>query len=223
MRRDIDAVEIKEPPLQELNKKRSCLKRSCMTGCGCIIIFLIACLVILKIASTPPTKELKQVPERITSNLPLYDEKNIEKITFTSGQERGQVIELAAYVPKLVLMPFILMLEKYQPAESASSTQAINWQAAIELFKEPVADHRDITNIEWKSLDASPRFIMDFYRGELQKRGYSITVTADTQNTRQFSFKKNDIEGAIYLKNIPGKEGTEYVLMTIQMPTANSK
>ena len=210
MRRDIDTVEIKEPPLQELNKKRSCLKRSCLTGCGCILIFLIACLIILKIASSPTTKELKTLPPTISNTVPIYDEKNIDSILFTSGADRGKAIELAAYVPKLVLMPFIVVLEQRYRAPDA----------ILSLIQEPVADHRDLYSITWKNLDAGPKFVQDFYRGELTKRGYTLETSTETSEIKQFTFKNTkDIEGAIYIKDIPDKNGTDTVVLSLQMPT----
>ncbi len=73
MRQKLDNVEIKNPPIGEFNKKPSCIKRGCFGGCGLIILFLIAILVILKFTTTENPKELKALPEFFPAEIPIYD------------------------------------------------------------------------------------------------------------------------------------------------------
>lgn len=225
MRREIDKVVIQEPPIQELSKKKSCLKRSCLTGGGCIAIFLIASLLILKWTTEPRIKELKNLPANFPSGIPVYDQDNILKITFISGKEKGRGLEIIAFVPKLVLSPLLLALDKnLKNNESGPSNndQNINnktgWEYFIQLIKKPVADHRDTLQIEWGELPAEPKFIQEYYQSELQKNNFQTNLPSLTDNVRQFTFQQNEITGAFYIEDEAKKSGTDYFSLTVKWP-----
>jgi hypothetical protein len=228
MRKPIDNVEIQEPPLKELKKQKSCLRHTCLGGCGCIVIFVIIFLVLLKFAATPREKELKYVPDNFPKTIPVYDVDNIDKITFTSGKDRGRLIETAAFIPKVILSPIILTLDKYNviPIEhnNTEQTEGINWQNFINLIKEPVGDYRDTTKIEWHNLSAKPDFITEYHQSELTKTKFEITnlkkLNLEKLQTLQFNFslKDKNIEGVLYIKDDPKKTGTDYFTITINNP-----
>ena len=71
MRKNIDNIEIKEPPIRELKKNRSCLKRSCTTGCLLLLILLIGFWVFVRFAATPRERELKDIPDIVPPDIPV--------------------------------------------------------------------------------------------------------------------------------------------------------
>ncbi|MFH1947520.1 MAG: hypothetical protein ABIJ23_05200 [Candidatus Magasanikbacteria bacterium] len=226
MRRNIEQIEIKEPPIQELTKKRSCLKRTCFTGCGCIVIFLAASLFLLKFATGHKTKELKNLPDYFPSNIPVYDADNIQKITFTSGKERGRALEIAAFVPKLILSPIILNLNKkpdIRNPEQKDSDLTIKtgntWQDFVSLMQEPVVDHRDSLQVEWVEMPAEPWFVQSYYETELKNTGYQTERNNKENNIiRELNFELNEIEGILYIEDDPTGDGTDYVSLIIKTP-----
>jgi len=220
MRRNIEQIEIKEPPIQELRKKRSCFKRTCFTGCGCISIFIIASILLLKFASEPRIKEIKEVPENFPPTIPLYDSDNIQKISLTSGKEKGRVVEIVAFVPKLILSPIILGLDKKNNTSSDSIKNSDYWKNFVDIMKEPVTDHRDITMIEWTDMPAEPWFIQSYYETELKSNNYQTERDNKTDNTiRKLNFELDKIEGVLSIEDDPAKDGTDYVSLTIKIPT----
>lgn len=224
MRKEIDNIVIQEPPLQELSKKKSCFKRSCLTGCGCIIIFLIASLAILKFATGPRSKELKNIPDNFPVSIPVYDKDNINKITFISGKERSQGIEIVAFVPKLILSPIILALDKILPMKktdngaNAQIKKNTSWEDFIHFMKKPISNRRDIIQIEWAALGAEPKFISEYYQTELEKNEYKISNNSVTDEIHQFSFQKEEIEGVIYIEDKTPESGTDYFSLTVNSP-----
>lgn len=226
MRRDIEKIEIKEPPIQELGKKKSCVKRTCFTGCGCIVIFLIASVLLLKFATGPKTKELKNLPADFPTDIPIYDTDNIQKITFTSGKERGQLLEVVAFIPKLILSPIILNLDKKTETKRVSKEgddikikTGKTWQDFIKLMREPVADHRDNLLIEWTEMPAEPWFIQSYYETEFKSAGYETERNNKEDNTiRELNFELKEIEGKLYIEDDPVQGGTDYVSLTIKTP-----
>ncbi|HLD31664.1 MAG TPA: hypothetical protein VJB37_02095 [Patescibacteria group bacterium] len=225
MRRRLDKIEIQEPPIQELKKGRSCLTRSCFTGCGCLFFFIAASLVVLTFTSSPRPKELKVVPTHFPADVPVYDRDNIEKITFVSGKEKARGLEAVAFIPKVILSPLIIALNKgLTPRDLISGKEEIKistesgWRQFITVIKKPVADHRDQVKIEWLDLPADPKFVYNYYQDELEKKKFSITELINTKETKQFSFQREKIEGALLITDDPDQPGTTAVTLTTNIP-----
>lgn len=221
MRRNIDKIEIQEPPMQEFKKQRSCLKRACFTSCGCLVFFLIGALVILKFTAGPRVKELKSTPPNFPAEIIIYDKDNISKITLISGEDRSRAVETIAYGPKLILSPIFLVLEKKFPARAENAEGRIEekttWEKFVNLIKKPVADHRDKIQIEWTELPAEPRFVYNYYKDELIKAGFTVNESSNKDDIRQFAFVLNDTEGVLYITDDAQKEGTDFVSLTVNI------
>jgi hypothetical protein len=219
MRKKFDKVEIKDPPMQELNKKKSCLWRTCTTGCGFIIVFLILSLLFIRYATKPALKKIKTIPDNLAETMLLYDEDAISEIRFLAGADRSKAIERAALIPKIILSPILVTLEDSLTSnKSGGSTPTFNLQDIKQAISEPIADHRDLIQIEWTDLAAKPNFIDEWYQTELKKRNFEISISTQTEILRQFGFQRNNINGAVYIKDNPDTNNTDYILVTINIP-----
>jgi len=214
MRKEIDKIEIKEPPLEELSKKRSCFKRTCFTGCGCVVILFIISLVFLKLTLGPKSKELKDLPEKFSSSIPVYDPDSIEVINYTAGKDRSTSIEKIAYLPKLIVSPAILWLERENKNKST-------WEKFNQFMKKPVTDQRDIIEIEWKLLPADVDFILDYYKNELKRQSFMIGLESKTDEIKQFTFKKDNIDGALLIKDFKNTPQTDYMDLKVNINISN--
>ncbi len=222
MRRDIDKIQIQEPPIEELKKHSSCFKRTCWSGCGCITIFIIAAILIVKFTAGPQMKELKSVPDNFPKTIPIYDKDNIQKITFISGKERGRAMEYIALGPKLIISPIFLIIEKKFPAKEQSAdgrlqTNETWWNGFARIMKEPVADHRDKVQIEWSDLPAEPKFVYNYYKDELTRAGFAVNESLDKDNVRQFAFVLDKTEGVLYITDNAENGGTDFVSLTVNI------
>lgn len=219
MRRNIEKIEIQEPPIEELKKKRSCLKHTCVSGCGCLILFLIGSIIFLQLTSGERVKELKNVPDNWPKSIPVYDKDNISKISILSGQERGQNLEKIALIPKFILSPIFIILEKKFPVEKNNPEgrmeQKTTWESFVKIMKEPVADHRDKIQIEWSNLPAEPYFIFNYYKNALKKENFSINESVDREEIRQFKFNLDQTEGVLYIKDTAENKGTDFASLTL--------
>lgn len=210
MRRDIiKDVKIKEPPLEELTRKYSTysnIKRSCLTGCGCLIFLLIALIIILKFALGVGPQQITAVPANFPADIPIYDRENITDITFISGKYKNRVIEIAAIFPKLILSPLISVLDKdmVDNQSGKKSTFKNMWK----IINSPVSDQRDVIKIRWENLTAEPNFIYTYYQTEFKKKGYGIEAESQGQTEQQFSFSKQTTAGSFYLKMDSEKTNT---------------
>jgi hypothetical protein len=218
MRREIDNIEIQEPPLEEIKKKRSCLKHTCSTGCGCIILFIIGILLFFKFVIISKPKELKSLPINFPNEIPVYDKDAITKISFISGRQKNRMLETAAYVPKFLLSPLAYLAGNETNSTSTPSVYNSGLSEIVRFIKEPVLDHRDIIQIEWASLAADPKFIIEYYQKELMKKGFDSDITSETQSVRQIKFSKEKIDGVIYSRDNNLVQGTDFLSMTVSVP-----
>ncbi len=210
MRRNIEDIEIQDPPLEELKKKSSCVKSTCFTGFGCVAVFIIGSLILLKFSEWPKTTELKTVPENFPESIPIYSKDDIDLVKFTSGAEQSRARQLVALAPKVLLYPLL--------SEKRSLPQIFNWQNFREYLKRPATDHRDQTIIEWRDLAAEPKFIERYYQSELKKNGYTVTNTSKQENNFEFIFNHEATEGIFSIADDPNKKGTDYLIITIKTP-----
>jgi hypothetical protein len=223
MRRNIENIEIVEPPLEELTKKYSAfsaIKRTCMAGCGCLVLLIIGIIIFLKIAMGSGPQTLSKVPDSFPADIPVYDKDNIEKITFISGKYKNRGMEIAAFFPKIILSPLILTMDKNQP--SASTSNETGTLASVKnvwkLINSPISDHRDMVQIEWKNLDAEPTFIVNYYKKELGKTDYKIDVESEGKDFKQFSFSRGDITGLLLVQGDEEvRPGTDYMALTVNI------
>lgn len=218
MRRDIDSVEIVEPPIGELTKKYSAfsaIKRACLTGCGCLVFLIIGIIIFLRIALGNGPEILTSVPANFPSNIPVYDPDSIEQITFVSGKYKNRGVEIAAFFPKLILSPLLMKSDN----KTADKSEEGAFSSVSNLWKTittPISDHRDTVQIEWRDLTAGLSFINSYYRTELQKQGYTIDVQSTGDDVQQFSFSQNLITGSLYIKGSAGKNA-EYAILTVNL------
>ncbi len=224
MRVDIDKIEIKEPPIEELSKKRSCVFRAILTGCGCFVLAFLVSLIILRFSVGPRTKEIGDIPPEFKNIVTIYDFDGVEKITYTPGKERGRIIESAGYIPKLIIAPFIMYFDKeykYIPLPADERASAGYWDKFLAFVKDPITDHRDVYVLEWQSLPAEEDFIEEYYRKGLEKLEFTIHTETKDKTHSQFFFTKEEqeIEGTLRIVDEKIDNGTDYVSLTVIVPS----
>lgn len=229
MRADIDEIEIKDPPLEELTGRGGCLRKSCGTCSGLILTLLIGSFLTLYFTAPPQGKSLKQVPVEY-KDVPLYDTENLETVTLTEARERGKRVEQIAFIPKLILSPLLIeadrqhwVLRHIRPeAATAIEQKKSFWDKLMVLLREPVSEQRDLLNLEWHNLSADPGFIAEFYTKALERGGYTLGKMVTSPETRQFTFAKPGLDGVVIIANDPATPATDHVTIEITRATTTT-
>lgn len=214
VRRNLDNIEIIEPPLNELTKKHS-YKRTCFAGCGCLVLVIIAAAIGLRLYIGAGPTVVKTLPTNFPADIPVYDKDAIENITFISGKYKNRGIEIAAFFPKIILSPLLVKMEQREAATTTSG-----WKGLWQVITAPVGDHRDTIQINWSNLDAEPSFVISYYRKELTKKNFKIEVESEGKDVRQFSFSREDgTSGSLYVQGDETvRPGTDYAILTVNLP-----
>ncbi len=214
VRRNLDNIEIIEPPLNELTKKHS-YKRTCLSGCGCLFLVIILAIIGLRLYIGPGPTAVKSVPANFPTDIPVYDKDAIDNITIISGKYKNRGIEIAAFFPKAILSPLLVKMEQNQ-----TTTSTDRWEGIWQVITAPVSDHRDTIQINWSNLDAEPSFVISYYRKELTKANFKIEVESEGNNVRQFSFTREDgTSGSLYVQgDETARPGTDFAILTVNLP-----
>jgi hypothetical protein len=148
----------------------------------------------------------------------IYDEDNIDSITYLSGERRQKSMRILTYVPRLLLVPVITLLDIDIPQEKTGEPSDQNpWQRAYSFVNNREIDARDVITIKWQHLSAEPSFIEAFYRTEFRKASFS-TENASTENEQGLLFHKGPVDGTLRITDRPEIDGTDLLVLTIHLP-----
>ncbi len=224
MARNLDDIEIVEPPIGELTKTRSSFRGACFTGFGCVIFFIIAVIIALRLLIGSGPSALSSVPANFPADVPVYDKDNIEQITFISGKYKNRSIEVASFFPKIILSPLIVSVQDdsggaQKMLERKKSDKSF-WKRFWNLLSAPVAEWRDTVQIEWADTNTEPGFVVSYYKKELEKKGFETGQISRRPNLKQqqFSFSRTDgVEGVLIVEGSQNKDkgGIGYMILTV--------
>jgi len=178
-----------------------------------IIVLLVIFSLLIHTIVRPRVKHLAMIPTDVPQEVPIYDEENLDQISYVQGSQRAQAIEFLAFVPKAILSPLILTIENADEAAGVDSESL--WESFIRILGTPVADHRNIVSVEWSELQASPSFIHSYYQTALTQGGYTETDELGGDRTRFENTKKGTTVIIQTEDNGNDQDGTEYAILKI--------
>jgi hypothetical protein len=211
MRRNLENIEIVEPPIEELTKKRS-WKGACFTSCIFLVILGIVSIVAIRVYVGKGPQVTKSVPANFPTDIPIYDRDSIENVTFVPARYKQRGLGIASLLPKLILSPIF-----YNSSDSNADGTLKNIWSAVSSQKH---DYRDSFQIQWSGINADPSFVISYYKKELRKKNFKVDVESEGKKVRQFSFSREDgLDGSVYAQNDDDKKnGTDYMIITVNLP-----
>ncbi len=217
----IKDVEIVEPPMRELTKRKFGFAAACMSSCGFFVLILIGLVIGLKIYIGQGPQQMKALPETFPKDISIYDEYNIDDITFISGKYKSRSIGVASLIPKIVLSPLFYSLKNDATGgeQTASPTKKFSAYNFFRLITTPVSDNRDTIQIEWRDIEAEPSFLISFYKNKLRDKQFKIETESESKIFKQFTFSRNDgIDGTVYAQHPEGSKKIDYAFLIINIP-----
>ncbi|MBP9695310.1 MAG: hypothetical protein KBD73_02815 [Candidatus Magasanikbacteria bacterium] len=191
-----DDIQIQSPPIQELEKKTSWLKRSCLALSGCFILLCLVMAGVLFYLRTPKTKEVQSIPDNFPKSIYVYDPKNIDII-----------VEPARPLPAFFsnIVNFIGNKINYLPKE---------------LQNRP----NEIIKIQWEDLSAKPSFIIEEYTKKLSKQNFLIEQKIfENGSTQIIQFSTTTFSGVLTIKNKPKPAEGRSMELEIRLPVQVEK
>jgi hypothetical protein len=209
-------VIIQAPPIQELKKKQSCLKRSCFSSCGCLAIVFLLFFGFVQLLSRPKPTIHTEVPETIASFFPIYDRDAITSITVLTSKQQGRLLQFATVIPKVILSPILLLSDQYTQRTS-TTTPRLTYDDIITLSQEQIHTYPDIVTITWEELPADPTFIFEYYQTELRKKNIAFTIGTSKPQLYTLHFEFSSGRGVLTIKDRPTSTGTDYMTVSFEL------
>jgi hypothetical protein len=212
-----DRITIEEPPIQKITKQRSsCFKRTCLNGCGCLVLLIIGSLFFLKFIAGPSDKPIDKLPAPLKQTIALYDEGQISSIRFYPGAEGQRNSEVLAFFPKLIVSPVVIYFPHRFGDKGPYTSTSTKKEIFYGFMREPLSDARDVYTIEWKNLSAEPRFIAEYYQTEMAKKKFSLDYDQKNTDTRQMLYSNSSTLVSLLIKDPDHRShDTQSVIMTI--------
>ncbi len=210
MKKRSEPIEIIEPPIQEIQRKKSCLGRSCSFSCLILIIIIIGIIVTIRFSAIARPKELRATPENFPKSIPVYDKDAISKITIISGKKKERAVQTAAKLPQIFQHSIVRFIEGR--VEQQPDGIPTTWDEFVYMIEHDINDTRDTLTIEWKQLIAEPKFIQEYYKTNLLRAGYTLSVDINEDKTIwELHFSKDTTEGTLHISDTPSKTGTDII------------
>lgn len=223
----IKDVEIVEPPIQELTKKNRWVGKACMSGCGCLFLFIAAMIIGVRLFVGPGPKVVKTLPANFPKEIPVYDEYNIDRVTYTSGHYKARAMEIAAFFPKIILSPiFINTAETNPQTPPAPTSQRVNIGRELwRIVTKPVGDNRDTVQIEWRHVPSDMKSLILYYQNKLDDAGFTVDTEDRGDNYQQFTFSRTDgMSGTVSAQQMPDNKEKiiDYAFLIVNYPISNN-
>lgn len=193
MQKRPEPIEIKEPPIQEIQRKKTCFGRSCSLGCIFFLLLITALVVFIRVSAITHPKEMKRLPDSFPKSIPIYDKDAIARITVVTGKKKALALAITEKLPRPMEKSFVDIMEKYAQ----------------------INDERNTYAIYWTNLSAEPKFIWDYYKTNLKRAGFSLV---EGNKTSELYFKKDSTEGALTISDDPAVTGTDALTITALLP-----
>ncbi|MFA5127931.1 MAG: hypothetical protein WC457_02940 [Patescibacteria group bacterium] len=211
-------VEIVEPPMQEFRKRGHWFATACLSGSGCVLLFIASIVIGIKfyIGAGPAT--VKNLPTNFPTDVPIYDQYNIDKITYISGRYKSRSMEMATFFPKLVLSP-VISREQNAPSTSAKENGNI-FKEVFRMILKPIGDSRDMIQVEWRDITSDVNTMITYYKRNLTTNGFTIESETQGNNYRQLTFSRQDnLSGTIFAEFSDQKtKKVTYAFIMVNLP-----
>lgn len=219
----LDEIVIVEPPFEELTKRHSRLGTACFSGCGCVVIFIIAIFISIKLYLGPSPHTIGELPMDFPASIPVYDQESIDSITLIPGRYTERGVKLSAVLPHLLLPP--LYSEENNEIPIGKSLSVSPWAMLWDDFStSSPSSYTTTLRLEWHDLSARPDFIVSFYEQALHKGNFQVKETLE-QGQLGLTFANPDqtILGTLATQKSLNKKkiGTAYARLIVHFPTKN--
>jgi hypothetical protein len=206
----IDNVEIVEPPLQDITHKGSFLKRACLSGC--LFLLIIAALIIALVCAIlgSRSKSISKLPSYFPASIPAYDRDNISEITLESDRYKTRKKELSEALDKFLSNPLNLA--------SRNKNEPNFIQKIWSTINTPKEQYPNTIVIEWKNINAEPKFVYSYFKNQLQKNGYEFKNEDANEEKPFFEFNKDYINGTFTAQKSTDDKKTAWLKITVTLP-----
>ncbi|MCX6780852.1 MAG: hypothetical protein NT003_01910 [Candidatus Magasanikbacteria bacterium] len=218
-------VQIQEPTLREINKHRGWFAGSCITGSGCIVLFIGAIYLTFRIVVGSGPSTLTDFPTDFPKDIPQTNVDKIINIVSIDAVTRDRAVWVATAIPRLLSAPVLAeinpdaqIIEEHDSLGRVNFTRQLTHENYLSYLGLPNDTNQNKTVIvTWNGIKTYPSILADTFENQLSRAGYKVVeATTPGQNEARFSFSKDAVTGTFQAIDLhPDEPGIEFVNMVV--------
>lgn len=221
------SIQIQEPTLKDFKKRGGWLTGSCLTGSGCIVLFIGAIYLAFRLLTGNGPVVVTKFPTDFPKDIPRPSQDNIIRIVEIQAGIKSRALWIATTVPRVLTAP--ILAELNPDAKITTKTDSLGRITFVRTLerddylayaKIPTgAGGTKSVSATWNGVKSTPQLFIEAFEKELKSGEYIVIKDRnqnDTDDHAEISFSKGKTSGllrAIDMK--PDEPGIEYVQLIV--------
>lgn len=218
-------VQIQEPALKEIKKRSGWLTGSCVTGSGCVVLFIAGVYITFRlIAGSGPTI-IANFPADFPKDIPQSNPDKMIKITEVDADTKDRALWIATALPRLLVSPVLselnpdaVITEERDSLSRVTFKRALTREHYLQYLGIQAGDeHTKTVTVTWNGIKTYPSLLVDTFEKQLQRANYKTTLLEiNDRNTAAFNFQKGTTSGVFRAVDLhPDEPGIEFVELIV--------
>lgn len=218
-------IQIQEPALKEIKKHSGWFTGSCVTGAGCIVIFIGALYLLFRIIVGSGPEVLSNFPNDFPKDIPQSNPDKIIKITSIDAAAKDRSIWVATAIPRFLASPVLSeinpdaeIIEEHDSLGRVNFKRKLSRDNYLSYLGIPIgSEHTRTVVITWNGIKSYPSIFADGIEKALERAHYTIEKPAKIPaNEAGFSFSRGTISGVLRAIDLHTDEpGIEFVQLIV--------
>ena len=218
-------VQIQEPTLKEFKKRSGVFTGSCVTGAGCIVLFIGALYLAFRVTVGSGPTILSDFPSDFPRDIPQLNPDKIIKIVSVDATSKDRSLWVATALPKFLASPVLSEInpdaqitEEHDSLGRVNFVRTLSRENYLNYLGIPAgAEHTRTIVVTWNGIKTYPSIFADNYQKALRRADYIVTEPAKVKpNEAQFSFQRGSVSGVLRAIDMNAEEpGIEFVELIV--------
>jgi hypothetical protein len=218
-------VQIQEPTLKEIKKHSGWFTGSCVTGAGCIVIFIGAIYLLFRIIVGSGPTVLSDFPADFPKDIPQSNPDKIIKVTSVDGASKDRSIWVATAIPRFLASPVLSeinpdadIIEEHDSLGRVNFKRELSRENYLKYLGIPIgSEHTRTVVVTWNGIKSYPSIFVDGIEKALERANYIIeTPTKMPANEAGFSFSRGTTSGVLRAIDLhTDQPGIEFVQLIV--------
>lgn len=218
-------IQIQEPTLKEIKKRSGWFTGSCVTGGGCIILFIGAIYLVFRIIVGSGPTTLSDFPQDFPKDIPQSNPDKIIKIISVDATSKDRSLWVATALPRFLASPVLSeinpdaeIIEEHDSLGRVNFIRTLTRQNYLDYLGIPAgSEHTKTIVVVWNGIKTYPSIFADGLERSLEHANYTVEhPTKEPANEAGFTFSKGTTSGVLRAVDLhPDEPGIEFVELIV--------
>lgn len=218
-------VQIQEPTLKEFKKHSGWFTGSCVTGAGCIVLFIGAIYIAFRIIAGSGPTTLSDFPTDFPKDIPQSNPDKIIKIISVDATAKDRSLWIATALPRFLASPVLSeinpdakIIEEHDSLGRVNFKRELTRENYLQYLGIPIgSEHTRTVVVTWNGIKSYPSIFTDSFEKALRRADYTVeTSEKSPANESEISFSRGSTSGVLRAVDLhPDDPGIEFVQLIV--------